>query len=180
MAAEHPTLQPGQDFSSQLFKMKSPNSSGWVGLSQNGSRIAFARSGTAATDSDIAAVILFPVPAASGVEDFVALVRKGVERDAPKPRFEVENTSLEVSPDRPYACVKYNATSIDHGEKTFVLPKRPLRLQLLSLYCRYPDNPGLGFAISFSHRGATPLLTFQQEAEEFIDGVQVTPTDKKP
>jgi hypothetical protein len=179
-ASEHPAVQPGQDFSNSLFKMKSPDSAGWVGLSQNSSRIAFARSGASAADSDVAALILFSVPVASVAEDFVALVKKGVEKDAPKPRFDVETSSVELSPDRPYTCAKYSATSIDHGEKALLLPTKPLRLQVLSLYCKYPNKPGLGFAISFSHRGETAMPAFQQAAEAFIAGVQIAQADMTP
>jgi hypothetical protein len=60
----HPTVEAGQDFSNLLFTMKSPDSAGWVGLSQSAARIAFARSGASAAESDVAAVILF---ARSGV-----------------------------------------------------------------------------------------------------------------
>ena len=179
-AAEPQSVQPGQDFSNPLFKMKSPNSAGWTGLIQNASRIAFARSGASAVDSDVAAVMLFAVPKSISDEDFLALAKKGVEEDAPKPRFDVEAASMELSHDRPYTCVKYSATSIDHGNKGFFIPKRSLRLQMVSLYCQYPNRPGLGFAISFSHRGVTPMPAFQQEAEDFIAGVQVAQPDKKP
>jgi hypothetical protein len=171
--ADHPNIEPGQDISNPLFTMKSPYSAGWVGLSQNAGRIAFARSGASAAESDVAAVILFQVPVGDGAEDFVTLVKKGLEKDTPSPRFEVQHASLELSQDRPYSCAKYSATSIDHGNGGLLAPKKPLHFQLLSLYCRYPGKPNLGFAISFSHRGTTTMTTFQQEAEAYIAGVQV-------
>jgi hypothetical protein len=176
--AGHPTVEPGQDFSNPLFTMKSPDSAGWVGLSQNAGRIAFARSGDSAAESDVAAVVLFRVPDGDGAEDFVTLVKKGVEKDAPSPRFEVQHANLELSQDRPYTCVKYSATSIDHGNGGFLAPKKPLLFQMLSLYCRHPGKPNLGFAISFSHRGMTTMTTFQKEAEAFIAGVQVAQLPK--
>jgi len=176
--AGHPTVAPGQDFSNPLFTMKSPDSAGWVGLSQNAGRIAFARSGASAAESDVASVVLFQVPVGDSAADFVTLVKRGVEKDAPSPRFEVQHANLELSQDRPYTCVKYSATSIDHGSDGFLALKKPLQFQMLSLYCRHPDKPNLGLSISFSHRGMTTMTTFQQEAEAFIAGVEVAQLPK--
>jgi hypothetical protein len=80
--------------------------------------------------------------------------------------------------DRAYTCVKYSAASVDHGNDGSLALKKPLQFQMLSLYCRYPGKPNLGFAISFSHRGTTMMPTFQQEAEAYIAGVQVAQLPK--
>jgi hypothetical protein len=178
-AAEHPSVLPGQDFSNPMFAMKSPNSPGWSGVVQNTSRIAFARSGTSANDSDVAAVFLFPVPSAATDEEFLSQTTKGIENDAPKPRFDVQSSSIQQTSERPYVCIRYSAKAIDHGAKSLI-PKKPLELQMSSLYCRYPGRPGVGFAISFSHRGETQLATFEQEAAEFIVGIQVASSAKTP
>jgi hypothetical protein len=38
----------------------------------------------------------------------------------------------------------------------------------------------LGFAVSYSHRGGSDDTNIDEEAESFIDSVQVTPAINKP
>jgi hypothetical protein len=178
--AHHPSLAPGQDLSNPMFTLTSPKSEGWVGLSQSSSRIAFGRAGATSADSDVAAVTLFSIPQGLSADDFLALVKSGTERDAPSPQFEVKEASLKPSQARSYVCVDYRATSIDHGKQSFLGRRAALQLKLRALYCQYPTKPGLGFSISFSHRGEQPLPTFDAEAEEFIAGVEVRSPETRP
>jgi hypothetical protein len=176
----HPSLSPAQDFSNQLFIILSPNSQGWVGLNRSSAGISFGRVGSSPTDSDIAAVTLFSVPAGLSPEDFLAYIKDGVERDAHAPRFEATETRVKLSQARSYPCVEYQANSIDHVKQFPLLPSKALPLRISGLYCQYPNKPGLGFSISFSHRGADPLPTFDAEAQDFIASVEVTSPPARP
>jgi hypothetical protein len=176
--ADHPAIGPGQSFSNPLFMMTAPNSEGWMGLTRSGSEIAFARLGASKTDSDVAAVILFRAPIATGSGGFMALIKERLEKDASLSRFEIQQQNLDLSQDRAYMCATYHALSIDHGKSSFLTKRQPLLFEMLVLYCQHPEKPGLAFAVSFSHRGLTPLPTFQAESKEFIAGVQVAQPPK--
>jgi hypothetical protein len=121
--------------------------------------------------------MLFPISGDPEADAFLTQIREGTERDAPAPRYEMVRTTLELSQARPYICAIYRATAIDHGKppSLFSSKPKPLQFQVVTLYCKYPEKPGMGFAVSFSHRGVTPLTTIDEEADSFINGVQVTP-----
>jgi hypothetical protein len=176
----HPSLSPAQDFSNSMFILLTPNSKGWVGLSRSPATISFGRVGSSRTDSDVAAVTLFSIPEGLSPEGFLAHAKDGLERDAPAPRFEVKESLIRLSQARSYPCVEYDATSIDHGKQLLFLPRKDLLLRLIALYCQYPNKPGLGFSISFSHRGTELPPNFDAEAQDFIAGVEVTSPPARP
>ena len=51
--------------------------------------------------------------------------------------------------------------------------KEPQLLEMDGLSCRHPAEPSAGAAIIFSHRGLTRHATLRDEAERFIQGVEL-------
>ena len=177
---DHPSIRPGERFEGPLFNVVAPKSEGWVGLSRNSSGMAFARHGATEPDSDVAALTVFQIPADSSPEEFLSQITVGTAKEVPAPRFEVIRSRIELSQARPYTCVKYEATSIDHGKSTLFSKKQPLQLQVVALYCRHPQRPDLGFAVSYSHRGKALSTAIEVEAESFIDSIEVVSPQEQP
>jgi len=177
-------VAPGEVFTGPMLKLRAPYSLGWVELGQSPAQIAFGRSGATASDSDIASVTLFKIATSVSDEAFLELIKSGVEKDSPKPRFDLLMSEFGSSHDRPYTCVVFRGKSIDNGRKSLLSRKStPLELRVAAIYCKYPEQPGLAFTASFSHRGPSVSEAFDDEANAFIEGVQTparSPPNKSP
>jgi hypothetical protein len=178
-AATHP-VSPNEDFSNSTLQIHATASDGWHGIARTASSIAFGRNGASGTETFVAAVILFHIPEFSDSDAFTQYVREGVARDSPADRFEPIESSVHYSIERSYPCVRYHAVSMER--KVHIAPffRKDLRIENVALYCRHPDKPGLGFAVSYSHRGGRGDYDIDEEAESFIDSVQVIPPTKQP
>jgi hypothetical protein len=179
-AGEHPAVQPGQDFSNPTLQVRAPTSDGWFGISQNAYRIAFGKSGADRDESFVATVILFRIPDFTDINAFTNFAKREIEKDSPASRFDVLESAIEYSAERSYPCVRHHGTAIDKKSAAFGFHRKPLRLEVVSLYCRHPYRPNLGFMASFSHRGGAEDPYFAGDAEKFINGVQVTSKAPEP
>lgn len=177
-AASHP-VAPNQDFSNPLLQVHAPASTGWFGMTQTTDKIAFGKQGVLGDESFVAAVFLFHIPTFATSDSFTEYVRDGVVKDSPPDRFDSVELSVQYSSERSYPCVRYHGISIDKKAQILFFKKK-LRIENIALYCQDPDKPGLGFAVSYSHRGGSDDTNIGEEAESFIDSVQVTPPIKKP
>jgi hypothetical protein len=117
--------------------------------------------------------VAFLLPETLGDEEFLEVVRKGIEEDTSPDRFIITGESLKLTETRGYPCVTYQATTEDKKAKTSLFKHEPQQLQVSSLYCRHPKRPSLGFAIVYSHRGPVLDANLEQKAQDFIGGVQV-------
>jgi hypothetical protein len=179
-AATHPAVTPYQEFSNPILQIHAPGSDGWYGVTQTPDRIAFGKSGSTAGETFVAAVVLFRIPTFPNSEAFTEYVREGVIRDSPSDRFVTIESNIQYSSEREYPCVRYHAIANDRKARTSAFFRKKLRLENFALYCQHPTKPGLGFSVSFSHRGGSADEKIDAEAAAFIDSVQVTSPAKVP
>jgi hypothetical protein len=179
-AGTHPAVQPGQDFSNPTLQVHAPTTEGWVGIAQTGDRIAFGKSGAQRDESYVATVILFHIPEFTDTEAFAAFIKQGIEKDSPAERFETLESVVQYSTERTYPCVRHHGTTIDKKSRASGLLRKPLRLEVISLYCQHPYQPNLGFMASFSRRGGAQDPDFAGDAEKFINAIQATPKSSAP
>ncbi len=180
VAANHHAVTANQDFSNPTLQLHAPASSGWYGISQTPSQIAFGKEGVNGGETFVAAVFLFRIPTFPDKESFTEYVREGVIKDSPTDRFDTVEQSVQYSSERNYGCVRYHGISIDKKARTSAFFRKSLRIEDIALYCQHPYKPGLGFSVSYSHRGGSPDYTIDEEAEAFIDSVQATSPSKTP
>jgi hypothetical protein len=180
VAATHPAVSPNQEFSNPLLQIHAPGSDGWYGITQRPDHISFGRSGSTAGETFVAAVFLFRIPTFPNSEAFTEYVREGAIKDSPSDRFETIESNIQYSSEREYPCVRHHAISNDRKARTSAFSKKKLRLENFALYCQHPTKPGLGFSVSFSHRGGSADEKIDAEAAAFMDSVQVTSPTKAP
>jgi hypothetical protein len=180
VAATHPAVSPYQEFPNPLLQIHAPGSDGWSGVTQTPDRIAFGKSGSTAGESFVAAVVLFRIPMFPNSDAFTEYVREGAIKDSPSDRFETIESNIQYSSEREYPCVRYHAITNDRKARTSAFFRKKLRLENFALYCQHPTKPGLGFSVSFSHRGGSADEKIDAEAAAFIDSVQVTSPAKVP
>jgi len=171
--AKDKPVVPGQKFVGPILNIRAPNSRGWILLESSGNAVIFARTGTSSGESFVATVSRFPLPETQTTDEFEALVRHDVAKDAPPDRFKSIDATLEMSNERGYACVLYKATAEDTKAKTSLFRRSDLILQMQALYCRPPNMEKAGFAATYSHRGSTKVDDFDAQASDFIEGIQI-------
>jgi hypothetical protein len=179
LAATHP-VAPNQLFSNPVLQVHAPASTGWSEITETADKIAFGKNGLIGGETFAAAVFLFHIPAFASSDAFTEYVREGVVKDSSADRFDAVELSVQYSSERSYPCVRYHGTSIDKKARIAPFFTKKLRIENIALYCQHPDKPGLGFAVSYSHRGGSDDTNIDEEAESFIDSVQVTPAINKP
>jgi hypothetical protein len=179
VAATHP-VAPNQDFSNPILQLHAPASPGWFGITQTADKIAFGKDGLIGGETFVAAVFLFHIPAFESSDAFTEYVREGAVKDSPPDRFDPVELSVQYSTERSYPCVRVHGVSIDKKARIAPFFKKKLRIENIALYCQDPDKPGLGFAVSYSHRGGSDDTQIDEDAESFIDSVKVTPPANKP
>jgi hypothetical protein len=180
IAGTRPAISPNQDFSNLVLQVHAPASTGWYGIAQTSDRIAFGKPGSTADESFVAAVFLFHIPTFPNSDAFTEHVREGVIKDSPSERFETIESSVQYSTEREYPCVRFHGVSNDRKARTTGFFKKKLRIEDIALYCEHPSVPGLGFSVSFSHRGGSADEKIDADAAAFIDSVQVKPPTKAP
>jgi hypothetical protein len=180
VAATHPAISPNQDFSNPILQLHAPASSGWYGITQSPTRIAFGKAGANADESFVAAVFLFSIPTFRNSEAFTEYVREGVIKDSPSDRFDVLESNVQHSSERGYPCVRYHAVMNDRKARTSGFFRKKLRIEDIALYCQHPSKPGQAFSVSFSHRGGNADEKVDEDAAAFINAVQVTPPGNAP
>jgi hypothetical protein len=166
-------LPPGQIFHGPLLDVHSPESPGWTMVHSAPDGIAFARRGTHAGESDIAQVEFLSLSPTADRDAFVALIKAGLEREAPPGRFRSIKAEYTYSEERGYPCVLYSAQSEDTKARVSMFKHETQQLQMRALYCRHPKRPEGGFAVVYSHRGATTDEGLDAKGDAFISGVQV-------
>ena len=112
-AANHPAVQPGQEFPGPMLQIHSPSSEGWVGMSSNATQMVFAKSGSDSDESYIAAVMIFHLPEFANPEAFTDFIKQAAEKDSPPERFDIIEITAVYSEERAYPCVKYHAIAKD-------------------------------------------------------------------
>jgi hypothetical protein len=165
----------GKMFRGEMLDIRAPNSEGWSLVDSTPGGWSFAREGAGSRESYVASVLAFPLTETKSSEEFVELIKTGIEKDTSPDRFAVTGATLEYTDVRGYPCVKYQATTEDKKAKSSLLKRAPQKLQVYSLYCRHPKRSTLGFAIIFSHRGSDLDPNLAQLGEDFVSGVQVPP-----
>jgi hypothetical protein len=176
----YPAVSPNQDFSNSTLQLRAPASTGWHGAAQTPTLIEFGKSGSSANETFVAAVVLMRLPAFENTDAFTEYVREGVIKDAPSDRFETIESIVQYSPERGYPCVRYHGISNDRKPRISAFFAKTMRIEVVALYCEHPTKPGLGFAVTFSHRGGSADENIGKDAADFIDSVQVTPSSKAP
>ena len=171
-------VSPDQDFSNPILQIHAPASSGWYGSERSPVLIAFKQAGASAHETFVAAVFLFHLPAFPNSDAFTEFVREGIVKDAPTDRFEILESNVQYTPERAYPCVRYHGISQDRKARISAFSTQEMRLEIISLYCQHPTRPGLGFSVSFSHRGGDAAEKIDAAATAFIDSVQVAQTSK--
>lgn len=164
---------PRQLFSGGLLNVRAPNSEGWELVSSAEAGMAFAHRGAYANENYVAQVSLFALPETGSPDEFVTLIKRGIENDTPAERFKSLESSYEYTGQRGYPCVRFKGVTEDTKAKTSSFGQESLKLQVYSLYCRHPRQQGVGFSIGFLHRGTSLDAELGMQAEEFIRGVQV-------
>lgn len=171
--ADADIVVPRQLFPGGLLNVRAPNAEGWEMVSSTDAGMAFAHRGAYVNESYVAQVSLFALPATRNPDEFVALIKRGVENDTPAERFNTLESSYEYTEQRGYPCVRFKGLTEDNKAKTSFFRTDSLKLQVYSLYCRHPRRQEVGFSIGFSHRGTYLDGELDAQAEEFIRGVQV-------
>ncbi len=166
-------VTPGQLFLGSLLTIKSPESEGWKLISSTSTGMAFGHRVDSSNESYIAMVSFFPLPETKDHDEFVALIKRAVDKDTSTDRFKTISSNYEYTDQRGYPCVKFTAITEDTKAQSSFFGHENLVLQIYSLYCRHPKHPDGGFVISFSHRGSALDETLKVPAEAFIEGVQV-------
>jgi hypothetical protein len=179
-SSPHPAVSPNQDFSNSTLQLHAPASTGWYGVAQTPTLVEFGKSGTSANETFVAAVILMRLPPFENTDAFAEYVREGVIKDSPSDRFDTTESIVQYSPERGYPCVRYHGISNDRKPRTSAFFGKTMRIEVVALYCEHPTKPGLGFAVTFSHRGGNADENIGKDAADFIDSIQVTPSGKAP
>ncbi len=91
----------------------------------------------------------------------------------PPSRFEPLEANYEFTDLRGYPCVRYKCLYNDKEALTTSGTREPMKLQVVSMYCRHPSQKEVGFFAAYSHRGASTDPDLDAPALRFIDGVQV-------
>ena len=171
----HP-LEPvpaGFPYKGSYINILAPDSHGWHLLDSTSTGMAFGRNGTDPSESYAASVSMYPLEETADSDEFVAFVKKYVEEDTDPVRFEIIELDFEYSEERGYPCVILNFVTQDKKARTSLISREVLLLQGKSLYCRHPVRQETGFTIQYSYRGKTVYSNLNDEANDFINGVQV-------
>jgi hypothetical protein len=166
-------VSPGQMYSGPIINVRAPQSVGWRLIQASSAGMAFASKGRSADESYVAHVSFFPIGNSSSPEEFVALIRRAVDQDTSKQRFEPIDIKYEYTDQRGYPCVRLNSLVNDKKAGSGLFSRKELKMETRSLYCRHPKMQENGFAAIFSHRGEAVDSDLDAKAQSFIEGVQV-------
>jgi len=169
-----PTPVPaGYLYEGGYINVKVPNSDGWHLVNSSPAGMEFARSGAEQKESFGAQVLMFPLQETESKDEFLSLIKSGVEADTDPSRFNIKQLDFSYTEQRGYSCVEIVSELEDKKALTSPGHQESLVLQSDSLYCRHPVRTDTGFAIIYSHRGPSAYPKMADEAKQFISGVQV-------
>ena len=163
----------GYLYEGPYLNIRAPHSVGWRLTGSSSIGMEFARLGKFKNESFGAQVLIFQLKQSVNKDEFILLIKQGLEDDTDSERFDVIKREFEYTEQRGYPClnVKYIA------KDTMALVGKNIRESLLlkseTLYCEHPTLENTGMAIIYSHRGPSLHNDFDAEAQDFIDGVQV-------
>lgn len=165
-------VTPKQFFPSRILNVYSPDSVGWVVTSAGSNGISFGKRGSESGETYGAQVIIFEMPSTTGSEELLSFVKKRIATMNPSPRFQEINSKYQYIENRGYPCVN---VQIDFDDTAAVTPtgKEQLKLQVISLYCRHPEQQQLGFFVAYSHRGKVTDDQIESAAQNFIAAINV-------
>jgi hypothetical protein len=166
-------VSPKQSFSGEILDVYSPDSEGWVITAVQSSGINFGKRGKKKSETYGAQVVLFEIPELNSGEELVEFVQERIALLNPAPRFQETHSSYQYHEDRDYPCVSVH---IEFDDTNAVIPggrTDRLKLSVVSLYCRHPRDPALGFFAAYSHRGKKPDKNMEGAAKSFIEAIQV-------
>jgi len=165
-------VTPKQLFPSSILNVYAPDSEGWVVTGAGSNGISFGKKGAKSGETYGAQVIFFEMPPTTGGEGLVGFVKNRIAAMNPPPRFQETNSNYQYTEDRGYPCVNVHMTFDDTAAVT-PTGKEQLKLQVISLYCRHPEQQQLGFFAAYSHRGKTADDQTEGAAKSFIDAINV-------
>jgi hypothetical protein len=170
---QFPAVTPGQSFEGGFINVRAPNSEGWRLVDSSTRGMAFGKPGLAAGENLSAQVLMFDLRPTETADQFVQLIKEGIQKDTDPTRFDAVDSSTVYTNEREYPCVRYHGVFNDKEARTSPTTKEQLVLETYSLYCRYPARTSSGFAAIYSYRGRSRYPALDKEAEDFIKGVQV-------
>ena len=167
-------------FEGLFINIHAPNSNGWHLTGSSSRGMEFGRKGNSTNQTFGAQVFLFSWGGDRNTEELLLLAREAFEEDWQLERYENIEKEFYPSEERDYPCVRIKSVTKDKFSLTSDNEREALILQASALYCVHPDPSleGTGFAIIYSHRGSSLHPNFGDEAQDFIDGVQVP--EKRP
>ena len=165
----------GALFEGPYINIHAPNSDGWYLTGSSSLGMEFSRKGNLTNQTFGAQVLRFPWRGDRNTEELLLLAREAFEEDWQLERYENIEREFYPSEERDYPCVRIKYVTKDKFSLTSDNEREVLILQASALYCLHPDPylEGTGFAIIYSHRGSSLHSNFGDEAQDFIDGVQV-------
>ncbi len=166
-------VSAGYLYEGGYINVRSPNSDGWYLVSSSPSGMEFAKGGVESNESFGAQLLMFPLASTSGKDELVSIMKQSFENDFDAGRYEAIESEFKYSDDRVYPCVVVEYVVKDTQAQTSPSRREALLLQAVSLYCRHPVRQGTGFSIIYSHRGQSLYSNLAEEAQNYIDGVQV-------
>ena len=168
-------VSPGHLFTGLYIDIRAPNSDGWHLTGSSSLGMEFARKGKTKNQTFGAQVLLFPWRGDRGPAGFMSQIREAFEADWRLDRYEKIEEKFFYSDKRKYPCVRINTLFKDKAALTIDKTRKTLLFQMGALYCLHPDPnlKGRAIAIIYSHRGSSLHPDFDEEAQDFFDGVQV-------
>jgi hypothetical protein len=164
-APSKPPLPPGKLFEGDYLNVKAPDAPGWSVIGSSPGGMAFAKQGRERGETTSALVSMFDLPPTDTPEAFVAAISEGIRKNTDPKRFDIIDSSLDYTTERAYPCARHYSLVTDK--------QAALLLEMRGLYCRHPVRTRTGFAAIYSHRGSARDPNLAQEAQAFIQGVQV-------
>jgi hypothetical protein len=167
------SFDPGHAFRLGVLQVNAPLTGGWERLRTRGKAIAFARRGQAEGETQFALVEILDWPAPGNRDEFISIVRRGLEAEASPSRFHPIESSLEYRDERGYPCVRNRNAAQDTQARVSATGTASLRLDVLSLICVLPGSGGKAFAASYSSRTIGGDAAFDVAAASFIRGIAI-------
>lgn len=166
-------VKAGHLYEGGYINVRVPNSEGWYLVASSPAGMEFARAGINENETFGAQVLMYPLVETQNEEEFVALIKKGLETDTDPNRFEIISTEYSYADNRGYPCVRVKSAVKDTKAKVKGGGRGVLFMQSVSLYCRHPVRIDSGFSAIYSHRGDTLYENMSDEALAYIEGIQV-------
>lgn len=171
--AEAQPIEPRERITTELLEVQAPGLAGWQVTERAPARVIFSRRGFGKNGTLAAMAIVFRFGQPRDKEQFLEMVRAGVEADTPSSRFRSLQSELRYEEDRGYPCARYTAVHEDLTTKTLTDKAQAFKMQTHSLYCMHPHAQGAAFVAGYSHRGEVIHSGLDTEARHFIEGVNV-------